>query len=178
MRLQGKKILTIVSEDFDDLELYYPLLRLKEEGATVVVAGHETKEYPGKFGLSIQADVTFDDVDINQFDALLVPGGWAPDKLRRYEQVLDFVRFMDQNKRVLGIICHAGWVLSSAGILANRTLTSTPGIKHDLMYAGATWVDQAVVVDGNLISGRRPPDLPFYLPKLIDAIEAIKTTHD
>ncbi len=173
MRLQGKKILTLVSEDFDDLELYYPLLRLQEEGANVLVAGNEKKVYPGKFGLSIEASLSFDDVKIDQYDALLVPGGWAPDKLRRYDQVLDFVRFMDQNKRIIGIICHAGWVLSSAGILNDRTCTSTPGIKHDLMYAGATWVDEAVVVDGNLISGRRPPDLPFYLPKLIDAIEAL-----
>jgi protease I len=177
MRLQGKQILTLVSEDFDDLELYYPLLRLKEEGAHVLVAGSEKKTYPGKFGLSVDADISFDELDISQFDALLVPGGWAPDKLRRYEKVLDFVRFMDEHQRVIGIICHAGWVLSSAGILKGRTLTSTPGIKDDMMYAGAHWVDDAVVVDANLISGRRPPDLPFYLPKLIEAI-ASKSNKD
>lgn len=173
MRLIGKRILSLVSEDFDDLELFYPMLRLKEEGAFVDVAGVEKKSYLGKFGLTVEADLSFDKVDISTYDAILVPGGWAPDKLRRYESVLTFVRTMNEKKRVIGMICHAGWVLSSADILKGRTVTSTPGIKHDLMHAGAHWVDEAVVVDGNLISGRRPPDLPYYLPKLIDAIEKL-----
>jgi protease I len=171
MRLKGKRILSLVSEDFDDLELFYPMLRLKEEGALVHIAGVEKKSYLGKFGLTVEADLSFDDVDIHSYDALLVPGGWAPDKLRRYESVLNFVRIMNEKKRVIGIICHAGWVLSSADILSGRTVTSTPGIKHDLIHAGANWVDETVVVDGNLVSGRRPPDLPYYLPKLIEAIE-------
>jgi|SRR5690554_5335940 len=170
MSLKNKRVLSIVSEDYDDLELFYPMLRLREEGATVELAGLEKKTYKGKFGLSTESDLTFDEVDITKYDAILIPGGWAPDKLRRFDIVLDFVRYMNDNDRVIGMICHAGWVLSSADILKGRKVTSTPGIKHDLMHAGATWVDEAVVVDGNLISGRRPPDLPKYLPKLIEAI--------
>jgi protease I len=170
MSLKNKRVLSIVSEDYDDLELFYPMLRLREEGATVELAGLEKKTYKGKFGLSTESDLTFDEVDITKYDAILIPGGWAPDKLRRFDIVLDFVRYMNDNDRVIGMICHAGWVLSSADILKGRKVTSTPGIKHDLMHAGATWVDEAVVVDGNLISGRRPPDLPNYLPKLIEAI--------
>ncbi len=171
MSLQGKRILSIVSEDYDDLELFYPMLRLKEEGATVDVAGLKKTTYKGKFGLSVDSDLSFDEVDITRYDALLVPGGWAPDKLRRFEEVLDFVRFMNDNDRVIGMICHAGWVLASADVLKGKTVTSTPGIKHDLINAGANWVDEAGVVDGNLVSGRRPPDLPVYLPLLIEAIK-------
>ncbi len=170
MNLKGKKVLSIVSEDYDDLELFYPMLRLKEAGATVEVAGPDKKTYKGKFGLSVDADLSFKDVDITSYDAFLIPGGWAPDKLRRYDEVLEWTRYMNDNNKVIGMICHAGWVLSSADILKGRTVTSTPGIKHDLMHAGATWVNEAVVVDDNLISGRRPPDLPEYLPKLIEAI--------
>ncbi len=170
MLLKNKRVLSIVSEDYDDLELFYPMLRLAEEGATVEVAGIEKKTYKGKYGLSTESDLSFDEVDITKYDAILVPGGWAPDKLRRYDIVLDFVRYMNDNNRVIGMICHAGWVLSSADILKGRTVTSTPGIKHDLIHAGATWVDEAAVADNNLISGRRPPDLPKYLPLLIEAI--------
>ncbi len=170
MDLKGKRILSIVSEDYDDLELFYPMLRLKEAGATVEVSAIEKKPYRGKFGLTVDVDLTFDEVDITQYDALLVPGGWAPDKLRRYDEVLDFVTYMNDHDRVIGMICHAGWVLSSADILKGKTVTSTPGIKHDLMHAGATWVNEPAVVDGNLVSGRRPPDLPLYLPLLMEAI--------
>jgi protease I len=170
MQLKGKRVLSIVSKDYDDLEMFYPKIRLEEEGATVDVAGEAKTTYQGKFGLSIESNLSFDEVDITQYDALLIPGGWAPDKLRRYDVVLDFVRYMNDNNRIIGIICHAGWVLSSADILKGRTLTSTPGIKHDLMHAGAHWVNEAGVVDGNLVSGRRPPDLPVYLPLLIKAI--------
>lgn len=170
MLLKGKRVLSIVSEDYDDLELFYPMLRLQEEGATVDVAGLDKTTYKGKFGLSVESNLTFDEVDITQYDAILIPGGWAPDKLRRFDVVLDFVRYMNDQNRIIGMICHAGWVLSSADILKGKTVTSTPGIKHDLMHAGAHWVNEAAVVDGNLVSGRRPPDLPIYLPMLIKAI--------
>lgn len=172
MELNNKRVLTIVSADFDDLEFFYPLLRLQEAGAIVEIASYEAgTSIKGKYGLVTQSDLSFDSVDITQYDALLIPGGWAPDALRRDERVLDFVRYMDENNRVIGIICHAGWVLSSAHILKGRKVTSTPGIRDDLVYAGAEWVNQAAIADGNLISGRRPPDLPMYLPLLIDAIK-------
>lgn len=175
MELSGRRILTIVSADYDDLELYYPMIRLREAGAEVVVAGEKAKTiYKGKYGLSVESDIAFDDVDISTYDALLIPGGWAPDYLRRIDAVLDFVRYMDEHKRTIGQICHAGWVLSSAGILDGRTVTSTPGIKHDLMYANATWIDVPAHRDNNIVSGRRPPDLPYYLPLLIEAIQSQK----
>lgn len=169
--MKTKKILTIVSPDYDDLELHYPMIRLREEGYEVDVAGEISNHtYVGKFGLSVLSNLSFDEVDITEYDAILVPGGWAPDYLRRLDSVLGFIKYMNENNRVIGQICHAGWVLSSAGILEGRTVTSTPGIKHDLMYAGATWVDTPAIRDGNIVSARRPPDLPAYLPLLIEAL--------
>lgn len=171
MKLNNKRVLTIVSDDFDDLEAWYPILRLREAGATVDVAGElANHDYQGKYGLKLQSNLSFDDVTILDYDAILVPGGWAPDYLRRLDSVLGFIKTMNDENRIIGQICHAGWVLSSAGILERKTVTSTPGIKHDLMYAGANWVDTAAVRDGNIISARRPPDLPDYLPLLIEAL--------
>jgi protease I len=166
----SKRILTVVSADYDDLECHYPILRLLEEGYTTHVAALDLNKVKGKYGTSIQPDLTFDQVDIQSYDALLIPGGWAPDQLRRFDQVLNFVTFMHKNNRVIGQICHAGWVCSSADIVKGKTVTSTPGIKHDLMHAGATWVDQPVVVDGTLISGRRPADLPYYVKAIIEVL--------
>lgn len=175
MELNNTKVLTVVSPDYDDLELWYPILRLREAGAKVDIAGEEgNKEYIGKYGLSVESNLSFEDVEISEYDALLIPGGWAPDYLRRLDSVLKFVKYMDENDRVIGIICHAGWVLSSADILKGRTVTSTPGIKHDMMHAGANWVDESAIVDGNLVSGKRPPNLPDYLPLIIEAIKERK----
>ena len=173
MSLKDKKVLTIVSKDYDDLEFHYPLIRLREEGATVVIASEKKGEsIRGKYGLDTVSDVSFDEVNIEDYDGLIIPGGWAPDYLRRFDKVLDFVRHMDEQKKLLGMICHAGWVLSSADVLKGKTVTSTPGIKHDLMHAGATWVNEPVVVDGHLVSGRRPPDLHLYTPKLIEVLRS------
>ncbi|KUP09613.1 glutamine amidotransferase [Bacillus coahuilensis m2-6] len=169
MKLTGKKVLQIVSDDFEDLELWYPVLRLREEGAIVDLAGEEAdKTYVGKYGVPVVSDLAFKDVSIEEYDALLVPGGWSPDKLRRYDEVLHMVKTMDEKQKPIGQICHAGWVLISADILRGRKVTSTPGIKHDMMNAGATWVDEAVVVDGHIISSRRPPDLPDYMRVFIE----------
>lgn len=170
--LKDKKILTIVSDDYDDLEFHYPLIRFREAGIEVVIAA-ETKDQVvnGKYGLSTVSDVAFKDVVVEEYDGILIPGGWAPDYLRRFDEVLDFVKYFDKEEKMIGIICHAGWVLSSADVLQGKTVTSTPGIKHDLMHAGATWVNEAVVVDGHLVSGRRPPDLHEYLPQLLEVLD-------
>lgn len=171
MNLKGAKVLTIVSPEFDDLELWYPIIRLRESKVQVDIAAEKANfKYFGKDGVPVYSDISFNEVDISQYDALLIPGGWAPDYLRRLDSVLNFVKYMDKHNRVIGIICHAGWVLSSANILTGRTVTSTPGIKDDLMYAGAKWINEASVIDGNIVSGRRPPDLPAYLPLVMDAI--------
>jgi len=173
MRLNNKKVIALVSTDFEDLELWYPVMRLREEGATVHLVGENKGEtYIGKYGVPAESDYAFTEINPADYDAILVPGGWSPDKLRRYKEVLDMVKYMDKHEKPIGQICHAGWVLISAGILKGRHVTSTPGIKDDMENAGATWHDEAVVVDGHIISSRRPPDLPPYAKAFADALAA------
>jgi protease I len=163
MNLQGKQILAFTDDDFEDLEMWYPILRLREAGAKVVIAGSKANTtYVGKYGVPLVSDVSFNDVSADDYAGLYVPGGWAPDKLRRYESVLELTRRFHESHKPIAHICHAGWVLISARICEGYTMTSTPGIKDDLMNAGAIWVDEEVVVDRNIVSGRRPPDLPAF----------------
>ena len=165
MRLKNHKVIALVDHEFDDLELWYPVLRLREEGAQVDLVGPKADTtYVGKDGVPVESD----------YDAVIIPGGWAPDKIRRFDEVMTIVQHMDDNEKTIGQICHAGWVTISADILKGRTVTSTPGIKDDMTNAGATWVNEAVVTDGHLVSSRRPPDLPEYLPKLIKVMEENK----
>lgn len=172
MRLQGKKIVSLVHGEFEDLELWYPILRLKEEGAIVHLAGEEANEkYIGKYGLPVQSELAYRDIRPEEYDAILVPGGWAPDKIRRFPEVISLIQHMDENEKPIGQICHAGWVLISAKILQGKKVTSTPGIKDDMENAGAIWYDEPVVTDGHLVSSRRPPDLPDYLREFINVLE-------
>lgn len=172
MRLKGKKIISLVHHEFEDLELWYPILRLREEGAIVHLAGEKANEkYIGKYGVPATSDFAYRDINSEDYDALLVPGGWAPDKIRRFPEVLSLVQRMDESKKPIGQICHAGWVLISAKILDGKRVTSTPGIRDDMENAGAVWLDEPVVVDGHLVSSRRPPDLPDYLREFIRAAE-------
>ena len=171
MSLTGKKIVSLVHDDYEDLELWYPILRLREEGAIVHLAGEkEGAAYSGKYGVPAEADYGYKDIHAEDYDGILVPGGWAPDKIRRFPEVLELLREMDRLGKPVGQICHAGWVLISAGILKGRKVTSTPGIKDDMTNAGAVWLDEPVVTDGNLISSRRPPDLPDYLREYIQVM--------
>lgn len=171
MSLQQKKVLTLVDQAFEDLELWYPIYRLQEEGAHVDIAGLEAnKTYVGKYGVPATSDYAFTEVQAEDYDAILVPGGWAPDKLRRYPDVIQLIQKMDADRKTIGQICHAGWVLISADILKGKQVTSTPGIKDDMTNAGATWVDQPVIVDGHIVSSQRPPDLPSYGQALVDAL--------
>jgi protease I len=175
MRLAGKRVIALVDEEFEDLELWYPVYRVREEGAEVHLVGAEKgKTYVGKYGVPAKADYSFNDVEAADYDGILVPGGWAPDKLRRYPKVLQLVRELDEAGKPVGQICHAGWVLISAKILQGRRVTSTPGIRDDMENAGAIWLDEAVVTDGNLVSARRPPDLPPYGKAFCDALADIK----
>jgi protease I len=160
MDLKRCKIINLIHQDFEDLEPWYPTLRLREEGVTC----------RGKHGVPAVSDFGFTQVRVEDYDGLLVPGGWAPDKLRRFPECLELVRAMDQAGKPIGQICHAGWVLASAGILKGRKLTSVGAIRDDLVNAGAEWVDEAVVVDGNLVSSRRPPDLPHYARAFIELL--------
>ncbi|HLS65913.1 MAG TPA: type 1 glutamine amidotransferase domain-containing protein [Pseudogracilibacillus sp.] len=171
MRLKGKKVIALVDHEFEDLEHWYPVYRLREEGAQVDLVGPETGiTYKGKYGVPATTDYAFADVNAQDYDAVVVPGGWAPDTLRRYPEVLQIIREMDEAKKPIGQICHAGWVLISADVLRGKKVTSTPGIKDDMTNAGATWVDESVVVDGHIISSRRPPDLPDYMRAFIDVL--------
>lgn len=171
MKLKGVSVVNLVHDDFEDLELWYPVLRLREEGATVILAGERGGEaYHGKYGVPARSDIAYSELGDEEFQALLVPGGWAPDRIRRFPEVISFVREMNDEGRIIGQICHAGWVLASAGVLSGRTVTSTPGIRDDLENAGATWLDEPVVRDRNIVSSRRPPDLPEYARELIAAI--------
>src|SRR5699024_8314579 len=163
MRLQHKKVIALVDHDFEDLELWYPFYRLQEEGAQVDLIGSKAgKTYFGKHGVPATTDAAFSDIESKIYDAILVPGGWAPDKLRRYPEVLAFIREMNEAKKPIGQICHAGWVLISANILDGKNVTSTPASKDEMTNAGAAWVDDAVLVDGPVASSRRPPELHDY----------------
>lgn len=171
MRLKDKKVMTVVDEEYNDLELWYPIFRLQEEGATVHIVGPEAnKTYHGQAGIPATTDYAYSDVSADDYDGILVPGGWAPDKIRRYEEVLEIIRAMDKDEKVLGQICHAGWVLASAGVVKGKKVTSTPAIKDDMTNAGATWVDEETVVDGHIISSRRPTDMPSYVKAYADKL--------
>ncbi|MEI7027848.1 type 1 glutamine amidotransferase domain-containing protein [Paenibacillus sp. y28] len=168
MELKNKKILAFVEEEFEDLEMWYPVLRLREAGAVVDVAGPVAGHvYIGKYGVPLKAEVALDHVSSADYDGLYVPGGWAPDKLRRYASVLRLTREFHEAEKPIAHICHAGWVLASAKICQGYTMTSTPGIKDDLENAGAIWVDEEAVVDRHIVSGRRPPDLPAMMREFI-----------
>ena len=171
MRLQGKKIVAVVENLYNDLEHWYPVYRLREEGAEVVIAGPEAGErYQGQSGIPADTELAFSSLKADDYDGLLIPGGWAPDRLRRYPELLDFVRAMDEAEKPIGHICHAGWVLISADILQGRKVTSTPAIKDDMKNAGAEWVDEVCVVDGHIVSSRRPDDLPVYAKTFADLL--------
>ena len=170
MRLQGKKIATLVAEGVEDLEYYVPLMRLQEEGAQVLTAGIDLKPVRGKNGLEIIPDTKIDSLRAEDLFALIVPGGWAPDKLRRHSVVKDLVRKMDENGKSIGIICHGGLTAISAGIMKGRRATGSLGIKDDMINAGGTWVDEAAFREGNLVWGRVVADIPDFCRELVQAL--------
>ncbi|HET6712340.1 MAG TPA: type 1 glutamine amidotransferase domain-containing protein [Actinomycetota bacterium] len=171
-RLDGKRVVVLLAEGFEDLEFHVPLMRLQEEGAEVTVAGVSTDEVAGKHGLLASAETTVDAIDGSTYDAVVVPGGWAPDKLRRYDSVKDLVRSAHERGAVVGMICHAGWVGISAGIVKGVRATGSIGIKDDLENAGATWVEEPAFRDGNIVWGRVVEDIPDFCRELVAAIEA------
>jgi deglycase len=161
-RTMSKTLLAFVDDIYEDLELWYPKLRLEEAGFAVRLGGKEMRTFKGKHGYPATADILISDCRSADFTGLLIPGGFMPDKLRRDAKVLSLTReFFDQGKLV-AFICHGGWIPISAKILKGRRATGSLGIKDDLENAGAIWVDEPVVVDGNLVSGRTPVDLPWF----------------
>ncbi|NPA90526.1 MAG: type 1 glutamine amidotransferase [Chloroflexi bacterium] len=172
MRLQGKHVGVFVEEGFEDLEFWVPVMRLREEGARVTIIGTgRAPKYTGKHCLEAVPDAVAEDLSADDFDALVVPGGWAPDKLRRDPGVLRLVRDVYHQGKIIGSICHGGWVLISAGIVHGHKATGSRGIRDDLINAGATWVDKPAFRDGNLVWGRVVADLPAFCRELIQAIE-------
>ena len=158
-----KQVAILIEDLFDEREFIYPYYRVMEAGFRPLVVGPEARVYKGKTGLSWKADAAASEVAADDLVGLLIPGGYAPDRLRRHEAVLELVRAVDRAKKPLGAICHAGWVLISAGVVKGRRLTGYFSIKDDLVNAGAIYLDEAPVVDGNLVTARDPGDLPVWL---------------
>jgi protease I len=172
MELEGKKVAIPVESMFNTFEFWYPYYRLKEAGAAVTVVGSGSAEtYTGKPGTEVKVDVNIEQVSAADFDGIVVPGGYAPDIMRRYPKMVQLVKDLFEDDKVVAAICHAGWMLASAKILTGKKVTSFFAIKDDLVHAGAEWVDEEVVVDGNLITSRTPDDLPAFMRAVIAAMK-------
>ncbi len=172
MDLSAARIAVLVDKSFEDLEFWVPTMRLQEEGAAVVVAGREADTtFTGKHGLTATTEVAARTLDADTLDAIVVPGGWAPDKLRRDDGVTDLVREMSAQKKIVAQICHAGLVGISAGIVDGRRATGSQGIKDDLVNAGAEWVDEAAFQEDHLVWGRVVKDIPAFCQTLVQALE-------
>ena len=169
--ISNQRILVLVGDIYEDLELWYPKLRMIEAGAEVVVAGPEGgRVYAGKNGYPCKSDVALHEVDPATFDGLLVPGGFMPDKLRRDPIVLDIVRHFHEQQKLIAAICHGGWIPISAGVYKGVRVTGSLGIKDDLINAGALWEDAAVVVDNHHVSSRKPDDLPEFCKGMLEVL--------
>jgi protease I len=172
MKLAGKTIAILIAEGVEDLEYYVPLMRLQEEGTTVLSAALDLKPIKGKNGLVIIPDTLIESLKADDLFALILPGGWAPDKLRRYKTVTNLVHQMNEANRPLAIICHGGLIAISAGIVKGRRATGSLGIKDDLINAGATWVDEAAFRDANQVWGRVVADIPVFCRELMRMLES------
>lgn len=169
--LQGKRILAFVGDIYEDLELWYPKLRLIEAGAECIVVGEEGKRrYLGKHGYPCVSDASISEVDSGSFDGVLLPGGFMPDRLRRLDRVKGLIREFDQSKKCIAAICHGGWLAISAGVYRGVRVTGSLGIKDDLENAGALWVNAPVVVDRHFVSSRNPDDLPEFAAAMVDML--------
>ena len=169
--LTGRRVLVLVGDVYEDLELWYPKLRLMEAGADVVVAGEAAhQKYMGKHGYPCVSDAAIAPARESDFDALVVPGGFMPDKLRRDDKVKRLVREFAESEKLVAAICHGGWIPISAGVYRGVRVTGSPGIKDDLVNAGAIWKDAPVVVDRHFVSSRKPDDLPEFCRAIIEVL--------
>ncbi len=171
MRLQGKTIGYFVAQEVEDLEFWVPVMRLREEGAKVIVIGLSTETVRGKHGLEMTPDVSIAEAPgAHELDGLVIPGGWAPDKLRRNQGVLQLVRDVHTQGKIVATICHGGWVPISAGIIRGRKATGSTGIKDDIVNAGGIWVDEAAFREGTMVWGRVVEDIPAFCRELVNAL--------
>jgi len=172
--LAGIRTLAFVGDAYEDLELWYPKLRIEEAGGHVTVAGTmQGRTYSGKHGYPCTSDAAIGDMEASDFHGVLLPGGWMPDALRRDEKVLDLVREFAAHGKLVAAICHGGWIAISAGVYRGVRVTGSPGIKDDLMNAGAIWEDTPVVVDRHFVSSRKPADLPAFMTATIELLAAV-----
>lgn len=173
MALDGKRIAVLVEELYEDLELWYPVLRFREAGAEVKIVGPRANEtYRSKHGYPAVAEVAAIQASAGDFEAVIIPGGYAPDRMRRHASMVAFVREMFDAGKLVAAICHAGWLPASAGILKGKRMTSFVAIRDDMVNAGAIWEDAEVVTDGNLVTSRTPDDLPAFCREIISALTA------
>ncbi|MDD2558744.1 MAG: type 1 glutamine amidotransferase domain-containing protein [Desulfuromonadaceae bacterium] len=171
MELQNKKIAILAENAYEDMELWYPLLRFREAGAEVVVVGPQPGIFESKHGYPVRAEVAADEVSASDFDAFIIPGGYAPDLMRGSEAMISLIRVANQQGKIIAAICHAGWVLASADVLRGKKVTGYHTIKDDLINAGGNYVDREVVRDGNIITSRMPSDLPAFCRTIIAALK-------
>jgi protease I len=170
-KLEGVRVAVLVEDLYENLELWYPVLRLREEGAQVFIVGPKAGEtYKSKEGYPAKADKSAEEISADEIDAVIVPGGYAPDRMRRHETMVRLVREAAQKGKIVAAICHGGWMLAEADVVRGRTVTSFFAIKTDLINAGANWVDKEVVRDGNIITSRVPSDLPAFMRTIIEAL--------
>lgn len=170
-----KRAALLLENQYEDLEFWYPRFRLEEEGfEVVVIAPEKGKIYHSKHGYPARSDESAGEVQAVDFRIVIVPGGYAPDYMRRYESMVYLVKDAAERGRIVGAICHGGWMLASAEVAEGRTLTSHEAIRDDLRHAGANWVDGEVVVDGNIITSRKPRDLPAFMRAILEAERATR----
>jgi protease I len=174
MDMKGKRVAVLVEDIYEDLELWYPVYRFREAGAEVTIVGPAARTYRSKHGYEATADKSADQVDAAYFDAVIIPGGFAPDKMRVHKPMVDLVREAYEQGKVVAAICHGGWMLCSANILRGKFVTGYIAIRDDLTNAGAGYEDREVVRDGNLITSRKPSDLPAFMRAIFDAMLEVK----
>ena len=174
MKVSEARVVVLVANLYQEIEFWYPVMRFKELGARVTIAAPASGEvYGSKLGYPVQADVSTDDIDPSQFDALVIPGGLAPEALRINAGTLDLVRKAFEQDKIVAAICHAPWVLVSAGVIQGRRVTSVGPVRDDVINGGGNWVDQSIVVDGHLVTGQLPNDVPPFCQEIIQLIETV-----
>lgn len=172
--VKGKKIAVLLEKFYEDLELWYPVLRLREAGCEVKIVGPKVGEtYLSKHGYPAKADTSMHEVSASDFDGVIIPGGYSPDHMRRHKAMTDFVTEAAKQGKVLAAICHGPWMLCSAKCLKGKKVTGFFAIRDDVENAGGIWEDQAVVIDGNIVTSRTPDDLPAFMQGIFKALAAV-----